>query len=131
MFVLFRFILLILLMTFVLLFGYIIFFLVVCSCDRYYSSYYFQIRGNIFMIYIMLCNNRAATINRKKWIKSKRFFELVFVLTQKNAFSRGFILKPTETAWVPLKNGTRGFQNSPVWEIATFLRDSHWNFERL
>ena len=130
MFVLFRFILLILLMTFVLLFGYIIFFLVVCSCDRYYSSYYFQIRGNIF-IYIMLCNNRAATINRKKWIKSKRFFELVFVLTQKNAFSRGFILKPTETAWVPLKNGTRGFQNSPVWEIATFLRDNHWNFERL
>ena len=31
-------------------------------------------------------------------------------------FLRGFISKPTERAWVPLKNGTKDFQNSPPFE---------------
>ena len=35
--------------------------------------------------------------------------ELVFVFIQENAFLRGFILKPRETAWVLLKNNTRDF----------------------
>ena len=44
-------------------------------------------------------------------------FELVFVLTQENAFfSRGFILKPTERAYVLLKNGTRDFKNRAPFE---------------
>ena len=44
-------------------------------------------------------------------------FELVFVLTQENAFFlRGFILKPTERAYVLLKNGTRDFKNRAPFE---------------
>ena len=46
-------------------------------------------------------------------------FELVFVLTQENAFFRGFILKSTEIAWAVLKSGTRDFQNSPQFERST------------
>ena len=34
----------------------------------------------------------------------------------KTLFLRGFILKPTERAEVLLKNGTRDFQNSPLFE---------------
>ena len=48
-------------------------------------------------------------------------FELVFVLTQENAFLRGFILKPKERVYFLLKNGTRHFQNSPPFEISTFF----------
>ena len=40
-------------------------------------------------------------------------FELVFVLTQKNGFFRGFILQQT---YVFLKNSTMDFQNSPLLE---------------
>ena len=36
-----------------------------------------------------------------------------FFLTLENLFLRGFILKPTERAYVLVKNGTRDFQNSP------------------
>ena len=36
--------------------------------------------------------------------------------TGKRFFLRGFILKPTERAKVLLKNGTRDFQNSPLFE---------------
>ena len=39
-------------------------------------------------------------------------FELVFVLK----FRKRFILKPTERAYVLLKNYTRDFQNSPSFE---------------
>ena len=41
---------------------------------------------------------------------------LLFVLVLENAFLRGFIFKPTEKAQVLLKNGTRDFQNNPMFE---------------
>ena len=57
-------------------------------------------------------------------------FELVFVLTQENAFLRDFILKPTERAQVLLKNGTRDFLNSPPFErLACFYVPMTGNFE--
>ena len=34
----------------------------------------------------------------------------------KTLFLRSFILKPTEIAWFLLKNGTRDFENSPLFE---------------
>ena len=43
-------------------------------------------------------------------------FGLIFVLTWKTLFLRGFILKPIENVQVPLKSGTRDFQNSPPFE---------------
>ena len=55
---------------------------------------------------------------------------VVFCLnTGKGFFFRGFILKPTEGAYVFLKNGTSDFQNSPPFErSACFLCDNHWKF---
>ena len=53
-------------------------------------------------------------------------------------FLRVFILKPTERAWVLLKNGTRDFQNSPPFERSacfyvtiseSFKRFQYFNFE--
>ena len=53
-------------------------------------------------------------------------------------FLRGFILKPTERAYVLLKNGTRDFQNSPpferlAWFYVTISEDiehfQYFNFE--
>ena len=41
---------------------------------------------------------------------------LLFVLVLENAFLRGFIFKSTEKAQVLLKNGTRDFQNNPMFE---------------
>ena len=57
-------------------------------------------------------------------------FGLIFVSTLENTFFRGFILKPTERAWVLLKNGARDFQNSPLFErLACFyLLISEKNF---
>ena len=57
-------------------------------------------------------------------------FGLIFVSTLENTFFRGFILKPTERAWVLLKNGARDFQNSPSFErLACFdLLISEKNF---
>ena len=43
-------------------------------------------------------------------------FGLAFDLTLENAFFRGFVLKPTERAYILLKNGTRAFQNSPLFK---------------
>ena len=43
-------------------------------------------------------------------------FLLVFVLALQKFFLRGFILKPTERAYVLLKHDTRNFQNSPSFE---------------
>ena len=40
-----------------------------------------------------------------KWF----FLEMVFVLTQENASSEGFILKSIERPYVPLKSGSRDF----------------------
>ena len=55
-------------------------------------------------------------------------FEIVFVLTQENAFS---ILKPTETAYVFLKSGSRDFQNNPPFERwSCFYVKITENFER-
>ena len=48
-------------------------------------------------------------------------FGLVFALTLEKALFRGFILKPTERAYIPLKNGTRNFQNSPPFERSAFF----------
>ena len=62
-------------------------------------------------------------------------FEIVFVLTQENAFS---ILKPTETAQVFLKSGSTDFQNNPPFErwscfyvkiTENFERFQYFNFE--
>ena len=62
-------------------------------------------------------------------------FEIVFVLTQESAFS---ILKPTETAQVFLKSGSRDFQNNPPFErwscfyvkiTENFERFQYFNFE--
>ena len=54
-------------------------------------------------------------------------FGLVFVLNWEMLFLRGFILKPTERAYVPLRNGTRDFRNSPSLERSTcFFCDNHW-----
>ena len=51
-------------------------------------------------------------------------FGLVFCL------NTGFIFKPTERAYVPLKNGTRDFQNSPSFESSTcFCVTISENFE--
>ena len=56
----------------------------------------------------------------------------------KTLFLRGIILKPTEKAYILLKNGTRGFQNSPRFERSacfyvtiseSFKRFQHFNFE--
>ena len=57
-------------------------------------------------------------------------FELDFLNTGKR-FLRGTILKPTETAYVLLKNGTRDFQNSPSFNrSACFYATISGNFER-
>ena len=46
-------------------------------------------------------------------------------------FLKGFILKTTERAEVPLKNGTRNFQNSrPFERLACFYVTISGNFER-
>ena len=46
-------------------------------------------------------------------------------------FLRGFILKPTERAQVLLKNGTRDFQNSLLFERSVcFYVTISGNFER-
>ena len=46
-------------------------------------------------------------------------------------FLRGFILKPTERAYVDLKNDARNFQNSPPFErLACFYVTISGNFER-
>ena len=56
-------------------------------------------------------------------------FELLFVSTQKNSFSKKFFLKPTERAQVPLKNGIRDFLNClPFERISMFLCDNDWKF---
>ena len=58
-------------------------------------------------------------------------FGFVFVLTLKNIFLRGFILKPTERAQVLLKYGARDFQNSrPFKRLACFYVTISGNFER-
>ena len=45
-------------------------------------------------------------------------------------FLRSFILKLTETALVPLKNGTRGFQYSILFvRFTCFSSDNHRNIE--
>ena len=47
-------------------------------------------------------------------------------------FLRGFNLKPTERAMILLQNGTRDFQNSPLFErSACFYVTISGNFERL
>ena len=57
-------------------------------------------------------------------------FGFVFVLTLENAV-RGFVIKPTERAYVLLKNGTRDFQNSPPFARSTcFYVTISRNFER-
>ena len=56
---------------------------------------------------------------------------MVPVLTQKRLFLRGFILKPTKTAQILLKNGTRDFKNSPPFErLACFHVTFAGYFER-
>ena len=58
-------------------------------------------------------------------------FELIFVLKLETLFLKGFILKPTERAYVLLKNGTRYFQNSTPFErSACFYMTIGGNFER-
>ena len=52
-------------------------------------------------------------------------------LHSKTLFLRRFILKPTERAWVLLKNSTRDFQDSPPFErSACFYLTITGNFER-
>ena len=34
---------------------------------------------------------------------------------------KGFILKPRERAWIPLKNGTKVFSNSPPFKISAYF----------
>ena len=44
-------------------------------------------------------------------------YEMVFVKIQENAsLDIGFIFKPIQSPYVPLKNGTRDFQNSPPFK---------------
>ena len=51
-----------------------------------------------------------------------------FFLTLENLFLRGFILKPTERAYVLVKNGNSDFQNSPPFEGSACFCDNHWKF---
>ena len=58
-------------------------------------------------------------------------FGLVFVLTLEKCFLRGFILKPPKRAQIPLKNGTRDFQNSHPFERSVCFYVKIWkHFER-
>ena len=45
----------------------------------------------------------------KFYFKMSFCLEMVFVLTQENASSEGFILKSIERPYVPLKSGSRDF----------------------
>ena len=56
----------------------------------------------------------VASFSKKKLFTPK--LELVFVFTIERGFFRVFILKPTERAKVLLKNKTRDFQNSLLFE---------------
>ena len=57
-------------------------------------------------------------------------FELVFVLTQKNFFSKRFHYKANRKSMSFLKNHTRDFQNSPPFErLAYFYVTIAGNFE--
>ena len=64
---------------------------------------------------------------------------MVFVLTQENAFLRGFILQPTKRAYFLLKNGTRDSQNRPAFErsvcfyviiMGSFERFQYFNLKK-
>ena len=58
-------------------------------------------------------------------------FGLVSVLTLETLFLRGFIFKPTERAYVLLKNGTRDLQNSsPFKRSACFYVTISESFKR-
>ena len=68
----------------------------------------------------------------------RQSFGLVFVLRLENAFLGGFILKPTERAYILLKKGTRDFQNRPPFErslcfyvtiTGNFAGFQYFNFE--
>ena len=48
-----------------------------------------------------------------------------FFLTLENLFLRGFILKPTERAYVLVKNGNSDFQNSLPFEGSACFCDNH------
>ena len=52
----------------------------------------------------------------KFYFKMSFCLEMVFVLTQENASSEGFILKSIERPYVPLKSGSRDFKNSPPFK---------------
>ena len=68
----------------------------------------------------------------------RQSFGLVFVLRLENAFLGGFMLKPTERAYILLKKGTRDFQNRPPFErslcfyvtiTGNFAGFQYFNFE--
>ena len=40
---------------------------------------------------------------------------------RKMLIRKGFILKPRERAWIPLKNGTKVFSNSPPFKISAYF----------
>ena len=57
--------------------------------------------------------------------------ELVFVLTQENAFCQGFHFKANRKSIESSRNGTRDFQNTPPSErSACFYVTITGNFER-
>ena len=71
--------------------------------------------------------------NKNEWL----FLSVTFTAKYELVFVRGFILKPTERGKIFLKNGTRGFQNSPPFERSacsyvtiseSFTRFSYINF---
>ena len=56
-------------------------------------------------------------------------FELVFVLTLGNVFSKRFDFKANRKNMIFLKSNTRNFQKNPsIWEIGMFLYDNQWKF---
>ena len=70
------------------------------------------------------------TDSKNEWLLLSASFTAKIGL--EGAFLRGFILKPTERAQVPLKNDARDFQNSPPFErLACFYVTIRGNFEKL
>ena len=111
--------------------------------DMFTQSIKFYIVQATVLLYILLHVLRAQLFedcdsqidSKNKWLLlPARFtakFVLVFVLTLETIFLRGFILKPSETAQLLLKNDNRDFQNSPPFEkSACFYVTICENFKR-
>ena len=91
-----------------------------------FHTFHYQYRCLNNMIHRIGSKNRWLLLSASFTAK----FRLVFVLTLENAFSQGFIFKPTDRPQVLLNSGTRDFQNSPPLErSACFYVTISENFE--